>query len=513
MNSTKQQLLRDIRAAEERLNTRFANALELNYSLDRTLVSYQANKSENGHRWYKYKEAFSAPLVRYIFNKLEQKPGRILDPFAGSGTTLFTASDLGFDSLGIELLPNSLEAMEVRRILRRAGGSRMSAAIRQFKDSLVWKTAGNTKTFRHLRITAGAFPERNETELGRYLYEVDKISDHDLRRVASFAAMSVLESISFTRQDGQYLRWDDRSGRRVGKKPFCKGPIIGFTEALTAKLEQIASDISHDDRLFVEDLPTEHYGEIDLLAGSCLDILPKFQASTFDALITSPPYCNRYDYTRTYALELAMLGVNEIQLRFLRQTMLSCTVENREKDGLLARVQEAQFKQALAAFESQDLLSLILRYLDMCRDEGSINNTGIPRMVRNYFKELAIVIFDCARVLKPGAPFVMVNDNVRYQGVHIPVDLILADIAQQAGFNVETIWVLPKGKGNSSQQMGEHGRQELRKCVYLWRRHVSTAEDATSSDYSAGVGSTAASNSEFQDSLPNQREIIQLARS
>jgi hypothetical protein len=72
-------------------------------------------------------------------------------------------------------------------------------------------------------------------------------------------------------------------------------------------------------------------------------------------------------------------------------------------------------------------------------------------MVRNYFFELALVIFECARLLKPGAPFVMVNDNVRYSGATIPVDLILSDFAEQAGFDVEVIWVLPTRKGNSSQ--------------------------------------------------------------
>jgi len=38
------------------------------------------------------------------------------------------------------------------------------------------------------------------------------------------------------------------------------------------------------------------------------------------------------------------------------------------------------------------------------------------------------------------------------------------------GFSVEHILVLPDGKGNSSQQMGEHGRESLRKCVYVWRK-------------------------------------------
>ena len=37
-------------------------------------------------------------------------------------------------------------------------------------------------------------------------------------------------------------------------------------------------------------------------------------------------------------------------------------------------------------------------------------------------------------------------------------------------FEIEKIFVLPKGKGNSSQQMGNYGRTEIRKCVYLWRK-------------------------------------------
>jgi hypothetical protein len=102
--------------------------------------------------------------------------------------------------------------------------------------------------------------------------------------------------------------------------------------------------------------------------------------------------------------------------------------------------------------------------------EGRLNNNGIPRMVRGYFYEMACVVAECARALKPDAPLVMVNDNVRYAGASISVDLILSDIAERLGFRVERILVLPKGKGNSSQQMGEHGRESLRKCVYVWRR-------------------------------------------
>jgi DNA modification methylase len=267
------------------------------------------------------------------------------------------------------------------------------------------------------------------------------------------------------------LRWDHRSGRRQGAKPFDKGKIADFEFAILTKLAEIADDLN-DQRmsldLFAEEFKTK--GNIQLLSGSSLELLPTIQFSYFDGIITSPPYCNRYDYTRTYALELALLGTSETQIREMRQAMLSCTVENREKQELAQIFTPLLYEQARSAFEEQRELQAILHYLDMLRLARTINNPGIPRMVRNYFLEMALIIFECYRVLKPGSPLVMVNDNVRYGGAIIPVDLILSDFAEKAGFYVEKIWILPSGKGNSSQQMGLHGREELRKCVYIWRR-------------------------------------------
>ena len=167
------------------------------------------------------------------------------------------------------------------------------------------------------------------------------------------------------------------------------------------------------------------------------------------------------------ALELALLGVGEQELVQMRQTMLSCTVENRSKDLLALN---AKWQQAIFVTDQQALLQEILAFLEAKKAEGSLNNSGIPRMVRGYFYEMACVIAECARVLKSGAHLIMVNDNVRYAGVSISVDLILANLAEQLGFIVEQILVLPNGKGNSSQQMGEHGREVLRKCVYVWRK-------------------------------------------
>lgn len=211
MVSDHTKILQEIRTADDRLHAQFGEKLKVNYDLDRTLVSFQANKTKNGHRWYKYKEGFSSDLVRYVMHKFALNSGRILDPFAGSGAALFTASELGVDSVGIELLPSSAEVIEVRQILRTVEARQMAERIRRFKEGLVWQRPGESKSFPHIRITRGAFPSQTEAELGRYLYEVKRISEDSLRRILFLAALCVLEDVSYTRKDGQYLRWDYRS--------------------------------------------------------------------------------------------------------------------------------------------------------------------------------------------------------------------------------------------------------------------------------------------------------------
>ena len=162
--------------------------------------------------------------------------------------------------------------------------------------------------------------------------------------------------------------------------------------------------------------------------------------------------------------------VDEEKIRELRQTMMSCTVENKEKQNLDKVFTKNAYEKANEAFENQKELQTIIKYLDEKKEAKELNNPGIARMVKNYFYETTLIIFECARILKKGSPFVMVNDNVRYNGLEVPVDLLLSEIASNFDLVTEKIWVLPKGKGNSSQQMKKHGRAELRKCVYLWKK-------------------------------------------
>jgi len=467
------------RLARDALYDRFRSRLVTNPDLDRTLVSFQANRDLPFYRWLKYKEAFSAEFVRYAIRELSGSTGVMLDPFAGIGTALFAARRLGWDTIGIEVLPVGFFAIEARLAAESIGAKKFKRELDRV-DHIKWESYWDPKfKLAHVPITERAFPPRIERSIAGYRAYCHRIKDGNLRKLFELACLSVLEAVSYTRKDGQYLRWDHRAGKSRTRSNFDKGEIVSFDSAIRRKLFEIYADLSSDDGtqygLFKPVVEERQIGSVDLRRGSCLDILPTIEESSVDLVVTSPPYCNRYDYTRTYALELAYLGTSADEIKALRQQMLSCTVENKAKVAQLRALyqrcgQNAVFDRVVRVFERQRAIREVLNILREFGASGKLNNANIPNMVENYFLEMAFVVYELGRILRRGGKIVMVNDNVRYTGEEIPVDLILSDFAESSGMQTQCIWTLARGKGNSSQQMGVHGRSELRKCVYVWQK-------------------------------------------
>jgi len=462
-------------SARADLRRRYAEKLIVNPALSRALVSFQSNKTTPFYRWFKYKEAFSHEFVRYVLGLLEvpsHEVPRVLDPFAGAGTTLTTATKEGWHATGIELLPVGTAAMQARLLADSVSLGAFDEELARLESQPLRASASAGYRFPHLRITAQAFPPATEKAIGVYQEFLREMVDQRVRYLFWFASLAVLEEVSYTRKDGQYLRWDARSGRNL-RSSFDKGPVSEFGPALLRRLHLMRQDL-------VQRNGGTFSHSVQIIEGSCLDELPGLADETFDLVLTSPPYCNRYDYTRTYALELAFLNYGERALASLRQLLLSATVENKTKRLILEaayarRGQAERYQRAEAAFRRQEALAEVLALLYAARERGELNNSHIPTMVENYFFEMNLVIHELGRILVPGGLVVMVNDNVQYHGEEVPVDLILSDFAEAAGLHVREIWVLSRGKGNSSQQMGVHGRNELRKCVYVWEKPESAA--------------------------------------
>lgn len=447
------------------LEQKYKDRLVVNPDLNRKLVSFQANKAEPIYRWFKYREGFSRPLIDYIINNANiKKSSHILDPFAGTGASCFAACSLGHQATGLELLPVGIEFIKTRKILGNIYFKQIVNFVQEeITNNKTWKNTKDIVPFNHIRITQGAFSKEQEKELGKYRAWTETLKE-PFKSIANLISYSILEEISFTRKDGQYLRWDHRAPKKGLRSKFDKGVILSFEEAIEKKCLQIIQDLS--DQLNGK-FDTKGVNSPVIFEGQNFITINKIPDESVDLVITSPPYCNRYDYTRTYALELAYLNYGEDDVKALRQAMLTCTVENRPKD-LEKTVSEKVLIEAIEAFNECSALQNILQYLHEQKTLKKLNNPGIYSMVRGYFLEMAVHIRQISDKLKRGAKYYMVNDNVKYAGLDIPVDCILSELAEKLGLHCEKIWVLPKGKGNSSQQMKKHGKTELRKCIYIW---------------------------------------------
>lgn len=461
----------------DRLLQHFRDKMMLNSKLDRKLVSSQDEKTQPFYRWFRYKEGFSSKLISYLLTEVHSQIGTLLDPFAGSGAALFSAASLGWEAQGIDVLPVGLHIFDARLAALEVDKRRFSETVNTLKqiDDFA-QYYDPAYQLQHVSITQGAFPPATEKALVGYVaYCHAHIADEHIRKLALFACFCVLEDISYTRKDGQYLRWDVRSGRSQGKKGkiFRKARIYSFSEALREKLAQMLHDLG-EGTLFRDELTSVRQHNLPrMILGSCLEILPTLESQSIDVVLTSPPYCNRYDYTRTYALELVFLGNSHTDITSLRQRMLSCTVENKTKraemEALYHRLERTEdFQRIEEVFDTQSEFQRVLGILESLKER--LPNKNVIQLVRNYFYEMCFTVFEMGRILKPGGRIIMVNDNVQYEGVEVAIDLLLANVAEDFGLTVEHIWMLEKGKGNSSQQMGEHGRKELRKGVYVWQK-------------------------------------------
>ena len=447
----------------ENLSSRYGDRISVNESYSRRLVSYQGNRQAPGLRWLKYKEGFSSQFVADLI--VQEDPEAVLDPFAGICTTPLVAAGCGRDAMGIEIMPVGVLAGSA--IAEAANGLSADDFAPRCTDLLEQVRAGNDVSdehaFPHVRITTGAFSQANEAEIARARAFVAGIDEPSHKSLLNLACLSVLEESSYTRKDGQYLRWDHRADRKL-RSHIDFGPISQFSDALEKRLAEILEDI---------DGLKDQYGggNPDLVTGSCLELLKDIPSNKFDLVITSPPYANRYDYTRTYALELAWMGFNQDDFSSLRQLMLSATVENKGKmewfDVVYGKHRET-LDQAVRMYAEQGAVHEVLDILHEHSDE--LSNRNVLRLIEHYVFEMAVVIAELGRVVRPDGVVIMVNDNVQYHGEELPVDFILSDFAERVGFVCTNIWKLARGKGNSSQQMSRFGRRELRKCVYRWVR-------------------------------------------
>lgn len=468
-------------AARKKLEHRLSERLFVTDKYNRKTVSFQLSKEEGIHSWFRYKEGFSANLVESFIGELGLYEGNlVLDPFFGSGTTGLVCQEYGINTLGYDILPTSTIAIEAKVNIGKYNVLELKNLCKEISKIKV--PDNYRKRVNFVSITEGAYPEDNDIFFA-FLKEWIDAQDCSLqsKKLVELCILNSLEVCSYTAKTGQYLSWDYRSDKVRGnnekrisnnknllKKKVVRPFIKNAKEAVINELSKVIRDISLAQCYKVKSEGYIEYKNCNVL----YDIL-KQPDSFVDGVITSPPYCNRYDYTRTYALELAFLGLDNNSIKHLRQELLSCTVESKSKKDYLRELYEMNnriddYFWILDTVENNEVYREVIQALRLRNKIGDLNNSGIIRMVEGYFLELGFLFFELFRVCKSGAKVVFVNDNVRYGGEVIPVDFLCSELAENMGFEIDKIYSLRQKKGNSSQQMAKYGNIPLRKSITVW---------------------------------------------
>ena len=399
------------------------------------LVSQVGNRKVPFLRLFKYKEAFSFQLVLDLLDGFCASPGGdyLLDPFCGMGTSCFAAGTRAIASVGVDRLPVAAFSARCLSLFARAEPDQLRRALGEARSNL--RAVEPAHVARDIRIMPLAFPPKVINDLRKWKAGIERLADPE-REMMLFLFLSILEECSYTSKDGQFLRL--KTGKRL--------PPVA--EALGRRVEMAEEDLAETRAMpgFGKDFVAGkiYEGDARNMDGIPLDRPPSL-------LVTSPPYANRYDYSRSYALELAFGFVRDFsEIRELRHSLLRSHIESRRHEG--DEPPHPVVAEVLAALANKHL-----------------NNPKIPDMLLGYFVDMGLVLDEWARILARGAHVAMVVDNVRFEGEMVPVDLVLSDMARARGFSVEEILVA-RYKGNSSQQMGRYGREPVRESVVIWRK-------------------------------------------
>jgi DNA methylase len=371
------------------------------------------------HDWYRFVLSFPAHLVQEYLEKFNfGAQQQMLDPFCGTGTTVVECKKLGFDSVGVEANPMAWFAGSTKldwtpdpgELVKQAQKIAHAAAIDLRHDNL------------------RCFPEESEQillknsisplPLHKLLVLRDQITkfrqpiyDHHLKLALARTAVSDVSNLHFGPEVG------------VSSKLKADAAVI---DAWLARVEAMAADLA-----YLQTLPP---AKGHVYHADSRHILKVLEPQSIDAIITSPPYPNEKDYTRTTRLESVLLGflTNKADLRALKQGLLRSNTRNVYKAD-----QDDQWVSQHAEIQS---VAQEIEDRRIALNKTSGFEKMYHRAMKLYFGGMAKHLADLRPILRPGAQLAyVVGDQKSYLRVMIRTGALLASIAEGLGYEVVNI--------------------------------------------------------------------------
>ncbi len=408
---------------EERLPAQYEERLQY-----RHWVTPQSLTQAPIHRWFVFPHSYGRELVWELIDEWGlTSQDHILDPFVGAGTTLLAAKERGLSATGVDLSPL---AVFVSR-------TKLNDLSHEYAEQAVKKFVADIQTRPDLPIQPSDafiqkfFPPLVYRRLKTIKTAILEELEGQLKDFFLLAMLAILKNFSLAVRDGGWLRWQPR-----GISPDEILPI--FAQQLQIMLDDLSK----------ANFPSSR-GVQQVFQGDArsLDL-----SEQYTAVITSPPYPNRHDYSRIFNVELAFAFLQDNEILQLRYKSFRSHVEARPLDN------------------TNDLSILPPSLFDLVttlREKKS--DRRVPAMLLGYFQDMYQVLATLRNILANGARLAFVVGNVRYKGEMVEVDELLAELAQKAGFTWLKTWIV-RYRGNSAQQMGRYGRERSRESVVLLQK-------------------------------------------
>jgi hypothetical protein len=363
------------------------------------------------HRWFRYSAGFSAEWVKETIRQYAKNRSVILDPFAGSGTTLVAATEMQFPSIGFEkqYFVNRIANIKLHYTFN-------IDHIRKLYDEIIHSPVSKDFNFDgQPTLLKNCYTPEVLGILTAMRDTYNEIADNSFEsEILWLTITAILRSTSHAgTAQWQYIQPNK-------KKKNAVDPRAAFSQ----KFNEIVWDM----RLFDKKNIT---ARAEILKHDARESLKAYK-NTFDILITSPPYPNNYDYADATRFEMIfwneIKGWGDLQAKVRSGLIRSCSQHSAaEKLNLETMLCDP----LLAPIRGE--ITAVCKELERVRLEHGGKKT-YHTMIAAYYLDLAKVFVALRQLMKENSIICFVIGDSAPYGVYAPADIWLGKLALAAGF-------------------------------------------------------------------------------